>query len=679
MDGCHCSISDRISWNLLTRSWEVTLTTNHYCGPRVIAKNMSRSSNRVVKADLGEICPVVETSASENEIEHNALASASTNSFPGARYCDQERYSATNSEGVISESASPNNLSMTILNCQKRGKKQKLSGGGVAVSSIDNEVDSSYNESRQPKHQIPSAQRKCGTSDVLFRKSCTSKARPTMPTTTVPALDEFSLGDVDRELPCPVDRPDLPDAVASADGDEFGVYGLVDSWFDDRSSAVRRNKQNGRETSSVNTTRENKSAKVKQKSSKTGPSYSSSASSFPSVTLSSENSSSDVASSDFLSSIQNTSLDIAGVGNKDSGGIDSEPVASCSHDNMQSSAIRRRRINARKPLHFESSSDVGADKTHEMQNGEAKSANPVGHFQFSSSTAFDDISSIVDCPESESNVERRKRKSVRTKCSCCAATTHAESMSTTRGNSRFPDVDTDRLDLIRGDLGRSKCKRKASSTVTNFSAATDCASASDRKSSKKSRKNDVTTPVACRNAEPSGVISNSRSSSPFRFSSTHIQTNARDTSAHHSMERRSMRRIPRQDVTNDITRHTAAPASTSSFDSNSHSSGIDTNLASGSAVRYVSAIGSADQEVSVESTFGFRQTTNQESSAARAGTTSAENRNCGTAGRVGAPRRRMKMTARMSTGGCKYHFLTCRVCLQHGCRFSKNVNKLGPP
>jgi len=401
---------------------------------------------------------------------------------------------------LLSESAGQNGL-----NVRKDGKRRKVFRSAREISNVYslpwNESDDDFVES---KYKIPLAQRIRSTyPDSISSKSCqTLPASPQSVYTSgeVPSLSEVSFGQCNDELPVASTskQSNVPSVGFPVADDEFGARCLVDSFFDDLSSAKRhQNKLTAGEISSRNMCKKKKLTKSRHKCLKEYPiSTLSSSSSATFVTKNAQNvgitnnETQAGTTSDVLASIWNDPVDNIGAGNMVrycTTSKDTETVASCSDGRVRSGAegkSKRRRFRAKRQI----SDDNCLNETFDMLDTQYEKVSQAADCQSPSTTVFTD-STFVDVPvhsKSISDSKRRKEKSTTTRMAAYDAEMNSGTFSCE--NSRMPDMDIDEVSMTGSGLRDSEFgedyRDKSATTVGNPSTAVRSgAAACDRSAS----------------------------------------------------------------------------------------------------------------------------------------------------------------------------------------------------
>jgi len=342
----------------------------------------------------------------------------------------------------------------------RTGKKRRMYGNGREVSSVTSFSDSD-DDFKEPVRRFPSVQQTRKTS----KDGQTGKSRQTVPCSyssaetsgTVPARSElwFQPLEVDDALPSAssIKQSDVPGVSTSASGDEFGVYGLVDSFFDDTSPSKRQeNKPNCGEPNSHLGRSEVTGAKNKHK---------------PSSFSSSRAARSAQRAGNVNSEVQpNVTLDgIAGFfggleDNSNTGNsanpedIDTSTVPSSGRVESRANALRRFRFRQKRT----ESDDNFFDRTFDVPDAQNEGMGQVGNSQ-SSSTAFfanGTLTNAVEGLECVSNVNPRSGKSAST--SRPTRLTEPQLRTQSGVNSCIPSMGVDRMSTMGSRLRDWDCR-----------------------------------------------------------------------------------------------------------------------------------------------------------------------------------------------------------------------------
>jgi len=411
------------------------------------------SSACALLSELGE------TSCSEVKCEPRETAVAPTQCVQNDK-CHQGKNTKSESDfRILSESAGQGGLRAGSSDGLRASKKRRMYRNGKEVSKVFSFFDSD-DDFIEPKYSLPSAQRTDKTcKDSLIS---TGKSHQTVPHTfqsmetssDVPPRSEFLFQQLDAELPSAPRTNQSRDrsVVASANGDEFGVYGLVDSFFGDLSSSKQH-----QEKSSRNTCNKMKFTKIKRKPSAEYPSSTlpsaSSASASAKNTVKAGNINNEVqpnVTSDVFARFFDDPWDISGTGNVVSS-EDAETLTYCSGGRAASVAVpgtKQQRSKQKRQI----SDGYCFNETFDVPDAQNKEVSQSSTVDFPDST----FTNVMERPKSVSNLKPRTEKSTSTRRLSYVTATQSETLSCE--NSCIPGMDVDRTNFTGSGLRDSECK-----------------------------------------------------------------------------------------------------------------------------------------------------------------------------------------------------------------------------
>lgn len=493
----------------------------------------SFSSDEFVNESLGSSARSLLPELSEKSYMHTKTGSSEgehepqeADVVPGKRYQndirdDSKKTKSESDFGFSSKSEGQGSSSTGSSEDVRASKKRRTYRNGRKLSNLFSFNDSD-DDFREPKYTCPPAQRNRKTrEDNSTSRSCQTVPCSYLSSSNVPSRSDFLFPPLDSDTKLPSSRTkqsNVPSVGASANGDEFGVYGLVDSFFDDLPSSKQcQNMLDRGETSSHNNVcSKQKIAKFKHKPSKECPSSASSSSHSTSVVtenVKAGNINNDAGVAlDVLIGLCENPEDNRSTGNAerhctDMG--DTETTASCSGGRIESGAeggTKQRRFQQKRQI----SDDNCFNETFDILDSRSEEVGHSAHSQSSSTACFTDgtFTNVLERPKPVLNAKPRTERSTGTRWPSAA-----HSVMQSHENSCIPGTEVDgmNVDVAEGALRASECRdyqNQTAATSGKLSAAVGSVSGMGARS-----KSTVTSYPYCRKKSKLSDASSSASSS----------------------------------------------------------------------------------------------------------------------------------------------------------------------